>query len=194
MKLKKDAKIGEILETKSGKKVCWNGFAWEKVAVETPTDIVFTRKTSQDVVREIPDGEINDINYIYTLQGIPLSNSEQVYLNGVLQKRGTVGDYTVVEKRLYFVEPPMVGSTITCTYSTSSNTERRGEIPVGDIDGENEVFILHQNPANGTEHVFLNGILQQPGLTGDYTLEGNTLIFNEAPAAGSVVICDYNFV
>jgi hypothetical protein len=195
MKLKKNAQVGELMIVeKSEKNLVWNGYAWDKSVEEVADNTVFIRKASRDVTREIPDGEINDVNYIFMLEDVPLSGSEQVYLNGILQKRGTGRDYTIVENRLYFVEPPMIGSVITCTYSTSSNTELRGEIPIGDIDGENEMFVLQRTPVSGTEHIFLNGILQAPGENFDYVLKDNLLVFNEAPAAGSLVICDYSFV
>lgn len=194
MKLKKNAKVGEILEANSGKKLCWNGYAWEKVVEDVSNDTVFTRKTSQDAIREVPEGEVDDINYIFELKGLPLAGSEQVYLNGVLQKRGSGKDYILVSNRVYFVEPPSFGSTLVCTYATSSSTELRGDTPEGLVDGENSIFILLQTPVPGTEHVFLNGILQQPGASGDYTLNDNLVVFNEPPPADSLIACDYSFV
>jgi hypothetical protein len=63
------------------------------------------------------------------------------------------------------------------------------EVPNGEIDGINCKFSLVDIPIVGSEHVFLNGLLQNLG--GDYFLEENVIIFYEAPIENSLILCTY---
>jgi hypothetical protein len=55
------------------------------------------------------------------------------------------------------------------------------EKPSGVANGINTSFTLANAPTPGTEQVFVNGLLQEVGETGDYTLSGDTITFNNAP-------------
>jgi hypothetical protein len=50
------------------------------------------------------------------------------------------------------------------------------EIPEGSIDGVNATFLLNNNPIPGSEHVYLNGLLQDE--VDDYSINYNTILFN----------------
>ena len=65
------------------------------------------------------------------------------------------------------------------------------EIPSGIINGVNKLFILTQTPEVQSEHLFLNGLLQDPGETEDYIISGNTITFIDAPFEGSKIRCSY---
>lgn len=67
------------------------------------------------------------------------------------------------------------------------------EIPSGVIDGVNKIFILSQTPELESEHIFLNGLLQDSGETEDYIISGNTITFIDAPLEGSKIRCSYRF-
>jgi hypothetical protein len=58
------------------------------------------------------------------------------------------------------------------------------ETPTGSINGANTTFTLANTPVVGTEQVFLNGILQEPGAGNDYTISGLTITYLAAPATG----------
>jgi len=66
------------------------------------------------------------------------------------------------------------------------------EVPAGDIDGENDEFVLDFDPA-GTEEVFLNGLLQCPGATEDYTISTTTITMLTIPEAGDVLLVNYHY-
>jgi hypothetical protein len=55
------------------------------------------------------------------------------------------------------------------------------ETPSGTINGVNTTFTLANTPIAGTEMVFLNGILQEPGAGNDYTISGATITYLAAP-------------
>ena len=58
----------------------------------------------------------------------------------------------------------------------ASNTITR-ETPSGTINGINDTFTLAYTPVPGTEHVYVNGVLQDEGAGNDYTISTNTITF-----------------
>lgn len=65
------------------------------------------------------------------------------------------------------------------------------EIPSGSVNGSNTVFTLAYTPRVGSEMVFLNGLLQEPGVDGDYTISGGTITLNSAPQTGWRLLVSY---
>jgi len=57
------------------------------------------------------------------------------------------------------------------------------ETPSGAVNGSNTAFVLAQTPVAGSEHVYLNGLLQEPGAGNDYTIAGTAITYLAAPAA-----------
>lgn len=65
------------------------------------------------------------------------------------------------------------------------------ETPSGSVNGANTAFTLAFTPVVGTEQVFLNGILQEPGAGNDYTISGATITYLAAPLTGDRVRVNY---
>lgn len=65
------------------------------------------------------------------------------------------------------------------------------EVPAGVIDGVNKIFTLANTPNSGTEQVFLNGVLQEAGVNGDYIISGKTITFGVAPEQPYTVSVNY---
>lgn len=65
------------------------------------------------------------------------------------------------------------------------------EIPTGEADGINCTFKLSHVPTPNSEHLYLNGLLQEKGDNLDYILDGKNIIFLEPPFNGMRVICSY---
>lgn len=63
------------------------------------------------------------------------------------------------------------------------------ETPEGVIDGFNATFLLNNNPIPGSEHIYLNGLLQDE--VDDYTINYNIITFNESPLIGMKIRCSY---
>lgn len=60
------------------------------------------------------------------------------------------------------------------------------EIPSGTINSTNKIFTLSNTPVAGSVQVFLNGLLQAPGIAPlDYTISGTTITFDKAPRTNS---------
>lgn len=64
-------------------------------------------------------------------------------------------------------------------------------IPAGLVDGLNTKFILEYEPIPGSDHLYLNGLLQDNDFEGDYMINKNIITFNEAPMIGSKIKCTY---
>ena len=66
------------------------------------------------------------------------------------------------------------------------------EVPAGAINDSNTVFVLANTPSSGSEHIFLNGVLQVGGGV-DYTLVDDTITFIVAPESGNRLLASYRY-
>lgn len=65
------------------------------------------------------------------------------------------------------------------------------EVPSGAINGSNATYALANTPTIGTEHVYVNGLLQESGAGNDYTISGATITMSTALAAGEKIRVTY---
>ena len=65
------------------------------------------------------------------------------------------------------------------------------ETPTGLINGSNVTFVLANTPKAGTEHVYVNGLLQDAGAGNDYTISGNTITMLYALATPDKIRVSY---
>lgn len=65
------------------------------------------------------------------------------------------------------------------------------ETPAGAVNGANTTFTLANTPIAGSEEVYLNGILQEPGAGNDYTISGGTITYLTAPVTGDRLRVSY---
>jgi hypothetical protein len=71
---------------------------------------------SDFVVRETPTGAINGVNTTFALANAPLANTEQVYLNGILQEPGAGNDYTISGSTITYLSAPATGDRLKVSY------------------------------------------------------------------------------
>lgn len=65
------------------------------------------------------------------------------------------------------------------------------EVPSGAINGSNTAFALANTPVAGSEHVYLNGVLQEAGAGNDYTISGAAITMLTAPLSGEKIRVTY---
>lgn len=65
------------------------------------------------------------------------------------------------------------------------------ETPAGVLNGSNVTFTLANTPTAGTESVYLNGSLQEPGAGNDYTIAGAVITYLTAPVATDKIRVSY---
>ena len=68
------------------------------------------------------------------------------------------------------------------------------EKPMGLIDGVNRTFLISFEPVKNSEHLYLNGLLQDSDADADYIISGNRITFLEAPMLGSKLRCSYTIM
>lgn len=66
--------------------------------------------------KETPSGSINGSNVTFTLANTPVSGSENVYLNGILQDVGAGNDYTISGAVITMLTAPLTGEKIRVSY------------------------------------------------------------------------------
>jgi len=172
--------------------------ASQSIALETVRDLALsnTKSTNIHVNKEIPIGSINGTNSTFTLRNIPVNGSEHIYLNGLLIEEGSQTDYTISGSTITFSEPLWEGAKLHCTYYYATETTVRlfadKEQPYGSINSTNTTFQLAHEPVLGSEHIYLNGLLQE-GSGNDYTITGNTIVFEMAPQTDTRLRCTYYY-
>ena len=67
------------------------------------------------------------------------------------------------------------------------------EIPIGNINGVNDFFVLSHIPIEGSEHVYLNGLLQESGVRNDYIISDSDITFLTPPEENSKIRCTYYY-
>ena len=65
------------------------------------------------------------------------------------------------------------------------------ETPSGALIGVNTTYTLASTPTSGSEHVYLNGMLQDVGAGNDYTISGSTITMLTAPLTGEKIKVSY---
>lgn len=68
------------------------------------------------VVRETPSGTKSGSNYTFTLANTPVSGTESLYLNGILQNAGATEDYTITTNTITMITAPISTDVLLCTY------------------------------------------------------------------------------
>jgi hypothetical protein len=135
---------------------------------------------------------VNGINNVYILKYTPEEGSVDVYYNGLLQQDGIDNDYTISGRVITFNSPPVSGSKLISSYRTYSEINFiDNETPSGEINGINVIYTLSTIPVPGSEHLYLNGLLQDSGMYLDYTIISTIITFSEPPPIGSDILCSY---
>ncbi len=148
--------------------------------------------------REAPTGLINSSNVTYTLANLPVTGSEQVYLNGVLQQVGALNDYTISGLTITYNTAPQTGDILLVTYQSSIGIFAAGstsfvinETPSGLVNGSNTAYDTAQSYVSGSIQVYRDGQLMKGG-GDDYTeTDSDTITFTTAPLTGSVLLVTY---
>jgi hypothetical protein len=200
MKFPSDPAIGQLFKPYDDATYSyqWNGQGWDVVRSMTVTDDPvkedgsssgFIKKLVEDVYNETPTGEIDGTNRIFKLTYPPLLGSEHIYVNGVLQRRGL--DYEIVNEYFTLGDAPFPGESVICSYGKTILREILNEVPTGEINGQNNVFVLNNIPISQSEYVYLNGVLLIKGEEFDYTIKDNIITLIEFPEDGELITCTY---
>lgn len=167
-------------------------------ATSDPSVVGSSSTVLQTSWMETPVGDIDGMNMVFDISEEPSPSSALLlYVNGVLQKQGLLDDYTISGKNIVFDYAPRTNSYIFATYpwlSSSPTSTKWMDIPAGLTNGINYTFTLSHTPRPlESLMLYVNGVLQRQGPTGDYTISGNVVTMNYIPKAGSALLSTYPY-
>lgn len=92
-------------------------------------------------------------------------------------------------------DPIILGTTSLTFVQTGGASQNFAvrETPSGAVNGVNTSFTLANTLVSGSEEVYLNGLLQEPGAGNDYTISGATITYLTAPVTGDRVRVSYRY-
>lgn len=153
-----------------------NGSAFDVVAADTSLTV-----NADNIQVHLGDASLEVSSGLRVKQG----TAGQVYIansSGVLTPTTLSGDVSSVSDS--------GAVTLASGVVKASNYVVR-ETPSGSVNGSNTAFTLANTPVNGTEQVFLNGLLQEPGSGNDYTISGENITMLSAPTTGDKIRVTY---
>lgn len=142
-------------------------------------------KTGNAVTRDALTGDVTTSGNAATIANNAVTNAKMADAAiGIaeLSATGTPSGTT-------FLRGDNTWGTPTTGLATSNFVTR--ETPSGSVNGSNTAFTLANTPTPGTEHVYLNGLLQEPGAGNDYTISTNTITYLTAPISGDKIRVSY---
>lgn len=92
------------------------------------------------ICRENPLGLINGANTSFTIANIPNPNTEQVFLNGVLQNAGATNDYVLSNATITFTSPPQVDDVILVNYFYDVATPQTVQPSLVSLNGRTQLI------------------------------------------------------
>jgi phage-related tail fiber protein len=177
-----------------GDLVIFDGTVWEQVQGGSSDVVsVFGRvgavtMLSSDVTTALgftPYNATNPSGYISANQSITVSGdatgSGTTAITLTLANSGvTTGTYTKVT--VDAKGRVTTGTALTATdvntalgFTVANTTHITRETPSGSVNGVNMTFTLANTPIAGSEMVFVNGVMQDPGAGNDYTISTSTI-------------------
>lgn len=144
---------------------------------------------------EIPTGDKNGINKIFTLSHSPAAETLLIFFNGQALTEDI--DYTISGSSFTLLTAaPTSLTNLLAQYGYRSATpvapsSSEIEIPAGDKNGINTDFILTHTPLPETLLVFKSGQTLTEDI--DYTISGFTITFLIAPIEMDNLLTKYNY-
>ncbi len=130
-----------------------------------------------DGLRNVPTiNDLNDISFDRRRPGmiVGVEGGQTYYKLKDVEWVGDITDWVELDlNKIYFIDK---------------------ESPTGVINGINTIFNLSHIPIPNSDHLYLNGLLQDSGVTEDYTISGDVITFNEAPLVGMKIRCSYRTI
>ena len=190
-----------------GDYVIYNGSTWEKS--DTTDSVASVNGYTGNVVLDKTDVGLGNVDNTSDADK-PVSDATQTALDGKEDAitAGTTSQYWRGDKSWQTLDRSAVGlgnvdntSDANKPVSTATQTALNAklttadyvvrETPSGSVNGTNTGYTLANTPVAGSESVFLNGILQEPGTGNDYTISGSSITFLFTPVSGDKIRVSY---
>lgn len=173
-----------------GDYVIYNGTTWEKS--DTTDSVASVAGRTGNVTLDKTDVGLANVDNTSDASK-PVSTATQTALDSKegTVTAGTTGQYYRGDKTFQNLNSDAISDFSTAADARIIAKLVTRETPTGLVNGTNTSFALANTPASGTESVFLNGILQEPGSGNDYTISGSTITYLTAPVVGDRVRVSY---
>ena len=138
--------------------------------------------------------------YIVNVSGVPTRSTDMNVWTEVPSAFVAVEEGTVNQDTIWLCTANQGGTLnttaitwqqIPTTAGLSNTNFVDKEIPSGSINGSNTAFTLSNTPVAGSEHVYLNGVLQESGAGNDYTISGANITLLSSPLTGEKLRVTY---
>lgn len=106
-------------------------------------------------------------------------------LTGYTSGAGTVASTDTILQAIQKLNGNIAGIISSATIFVTRET------PSGSVNGSNTTFTLANTPTAGSEELYLNGMLMEPGAGNDYTISGATITMLSAPTTGEKIRVNY---
>lgn len=144
---------------------------------------------------EVPTGTIDGANQVFTTSVAYTAGSVAVWINGVLRIATDTDGWTETSPTagtITLTTAPIVGDDVQVYFLAipESSAQDHLEIPVGAVDGANQVFTTSESYASGSLHVWINGVLRLATNTDGWTetsTSAGTVTLKVAPIVGDTV-------
>lgn len=154
--------------------------------------------TATPIYNEVPGGTINGTNDDFTLAASPVTNSVNLYKNGIRLKGGGA-DYTLSGLNIAMVTPPATGTVLLADYlvnvvdfAIGLNNFILSEIPAGLVNSSNATYTTAATYIAGTLQVYINGLLQARATHyAETTPASGIFTMGDAPTTGDNIIVSY---
>jgi hypothetical protein len=145
------------------------------VGTSSVTSVIHNLSVNWTGILPMERGGLN--NTVFTPNQILISN-----LNSVISSGYALNDDGTSAKDIWSADK------ILKQISTAAVNKEK---PIGLINGVNKVFLLLFEPVKNSEHLYLNGLLQDSDINTDYAIVGNIITFYDAPMPGDKIRCSY---
>ena len=118
------------------------------------------------------------------------SGNEWVYWNGRLMRNGASYDYQVSGQNIVFNTGLSVDDKVTVEILTVLNTANAPTVEEFTATAGQTTFALTNTLVSGQESVYANGLRKSYGASNDYTISGNSIVFNAGRGLGDRVVIE----
>ena len=126
----------------------------------------------------------------FTVAQTFIAGQEWVFKNGRFMRRGASYDYTVSGQNVIFNAGLALDDKVTVQIITVLNSSTAPLVETFTASAAQTTFTLANSLISGQETVFANGVRKVYGVSADYTISGQNIVFNTGRNLGDVIVVE----
>lgn len=130
----------------------------------------------------------NVIGYITDINGVPYPLKDLQSSGGITTLTNTDGNLVITGANSKTIN---IAPSLLSLINSALQSEQQiiGEVPLGDINGINAIFIISNNLIPNSEKIYVNGNRQKK--PDDYNISGQNITFTFSPQSTESILIDY---